>query len=559
MVRPFSSRALVAICGALVILLAALAVVQYRWSTRVAAADAQREREHLDSAASLFAAEFNNLAGQAVEFLQSDARAALKADKPLASVPKLIGELYYVTIPSPGQPQARRLAPGGLFESAPLPGWFPIPACAPLAVEQPPAIITPIFEVPPAAAAAGHEVRFVRRFSGGPDRCFVARLDQDYLRDTLFPQLIRKSFGETAAREYDFAVVSRSRPREALFGSPSRADLQKAFFSIAPDRLTPARERSAQARRPGSGNAIVVQHVETIVTKGPARLAGLFGPGIWELQIAHKGLPLAAAFERTRRLDLLLSLGVEVLLVAAIVFLVIAARRMQRLADQKMQFVAGVSHELRTPVSAIAMLSRNQADGLVTGAGRVKQYGELIHQQSRRLNEMVEQALQYAGIHSGLRRSDHNEIDVCRLIQEALDARREELSRDGFEIEVALSPNLPPVLGDPKLLRIAFDNLLTNAQKYAVGGRWIRVSAEYSAPDKEIRIRVEDRGPGIHPTDQAEIFEPFSRGRGAIEAQIPGSGLGLSLVRSAAEAHRGSVTVVSEPGRGSAFTLHLPV
>ena len=72
-------------------------------------------------------------------------------------------------------------------------------------------------------------------------------------------------------------------------------------------------------------------------------------------------------------------------------------------------------------------------------------------------------------------------------------------------------------------------------------------------------ISVEDRGAGIDPASQAEIFEPFCRGRAAIEAQIPGSGLGLSLVRSAAEAHRGSVTLESGPGRGSTFTMHLPV
>ena len=114
-------------------------------------------------------------------------------------------------------------------------------------------------------------------------------------------------------------------------------------------------------------------------------------------------------------------------------------------------------------------------------------------------------------------------------------------------------------MGDAKLLRTAFDNLLSNAQKHAGGGHWIRVSASYSAAEKEVRISVEDRGAGIDPAEQEEIFEPFCRGRAAVEAQIPGSGLGLSLVRSAAEAHRGSVTLVSEPGRGSTFTMHLPV
>jgi signal transduction histidine kinase len=205
------------------------------------------------------------------------------------------------------------------------------------------------------------------------------------------------------------------------------------------------------------------------------------------------------------------------------------------------------------------MLSRNQADGLVVGAERVRQYGELIHQQSRRLNEMVEQTLQYAGIHSGLREPDKNTIDLGQLIQETVDARQEELARAGFQVEIALGQDLPAVQGDAKLLRTAVDNLLSNAQKYAECGHWICVRAGYSAAEKEVLLSVEDRGPGIDAADRAEIFEPFSRGRAAIEAQIPGSGLGLSLVRSAMEAHRGSVTLVSEPGRGSTFTMHLPV
>jgi len=151
------------------------------------------------------------------------------------------------------------------------------------------------------------------------------------------------------------------------------------------------------------------------------------------------------------------------------------------------------------------------------------------------------------------------EVDFRRLIEEAVKDRQEELAREGFDVEMAIDADLPPVEGDAPLLHTAIDNLLNNAQKHAVGGHWIRVSVAYGAAEREVRISVEDRGGGIEPADQVEIFEPFSRGRAAVEAQIPGSGLGLSLVRSAAEAHRGSVTLVSEPGRGSIFTLHLPV
>jgi two-component system, OmpR family, sensor histidine kinase SenX3 len=195
---------------------------------------------------------------------------------------------------------------------------------------------------------------------------------------------------------------------------------------------------------------------------------------------------------------------------------------------------------------------------LVTGPDRVRQYGELIHQQTRRLNSMVEQTLEYAGIHSGLRRAAPAKVDVGRLIAEAVNEQRAEMAQEGIEVELAIGADLPVVTGDAKLLRIAIDNLLSNARKHAGSGRWIRISAKFAAKQKEVRISVEDRGGGIDPADQAEIFEAFSRGRAAVEAQIPGSGLGLSLVRSAAEAHHGSVTLESEPGRGSTFTLHLP-
>ncbi len=559
MARQFSRRALPAICAALVILLAALATVQYRWSARVAAADAQREREHLESAASLFANRFNDAIWQASEFLQNDAWKALRSGERLPSVPKLINELYYLDRPDSGALRPKRLGDDGLFAPAALPQWLDIPRCATLVLERPVALVTPVFDVFTTEVRRPNGISLLRTTGRPPERCFVARIDEGYLRSTVFPRLVRDSFGATAVNDYDFAVVSKGRPQDAIYGAPIRADIRKSFLSLTPKALAFTKPLPEDAPRESRRAVLFRMESTTLVYRGAAATADLFGPGIWELRVAHKGVPLEAAFEQTRRRDLLLSLAVDVLLAAAILFLVIGARRMQQAADQKMRFVAGVSHELRTPVSAIAMLARNQADGLVTGADRVQQYGELIHQQTRRLNEMVEQTLEYAGIHSGLRRPAANPVDVRVLIEEAVAARREDLTRAGFEVQTAVSEDLPPVPGDPKLLHTAIDNLLSNAEKHAQRGRWIRVSASYSPRDKEVQISVEDRGAGIDAADQAEIFEPFCRGRAAIEAQVLGSGLGLSLVRSAAEAHRGTVTLVSSPGGGSTFTLHLPV
>ena len=557
MKSPFGSRIAPAIYLAVAVLLAVLAVVQYRWSTRIAAADAQREREHLDTAASLFANEFNDTIVKAMEFLQSDAQQAVKSGARLSGVPRIFSELYYVDATANGARKIQKLNADGAFVSSAQPEWLPGEACAASVLDAPPALASPVFKLSQVLTDGAHGLRVMRSFAG--DQCLLGLLDERYLREEYFPRLLKQSFGDTTWSEYDFAVLARDQKRDPLFGHAMTADVKKPFFSMANIRLSRA-PKPPQLEKKERENVLFVQRFEsTVVARGAAPRRSLFGDGMWELDIRHKGVPLAEAFERTRRRDLLLSIAVETLLGAAIVFLVIGVRRIQRLAEQKMEFVAAVSHELRAPVSAISMLSRNQADGLITGAEKVQQYGELMHQQSRRLSEMVEQTLQYAGIHSNLGRPAKTEIDLKRLIQEVVEARREELERRGFAVEVDTNAQLPAVQGDRNLLRIAVDNLISNAGKYAEGGRWIRVSAEYSAADKEILVSVEDRGQGIDPQDQAEIFEPFTRGQAAIEAQIPGSGIGLSLVRSAAEAHSGTVTLVSEPGAGSKFTLHLPV
>ena len=536
---------LLAICGALVVLLGALTAMQYQWSVRVAAADVQREKEHLESAASLFASQFNELASQASQFLRQDAWAAVQRGEKLASTPKLIGELYYLEVPEQGRERLQRLSATGFFVPAPQPDWLTNLDCEGLVREWPPAIIAQIYDTPAAERARDAGTRVLRHAGTVQARCFVARIDRAYLTATLFPQLFRQSFGETAVREYDFTVLIPDRSHDPLYGAPMRPDLRKRFFSVL-STLPP-------------GHSLMLRDTADAFMKGqPAGLAG-WNRGIWELEVAHKDAPLAIALKQKSRRILLFSLGLEVLLVAAIVFLVVGSRRMQRLADQKMRFVAGISHELRTPVAAIAMLSRNQADGLAAGLDRVKQYGELIQQQTRRLNDMIEQTLQYAGVHSGLPRRVHEQIDMRSLVREAVEERRAELERSGIEVEMAVSEDLPPLSGDAKLLRTAVDNLLDNAGKHAAAGRWIRVTTAYSAAEKEVQVAVEDRGAGIDPADEREVFEPFSRGRAAMESHAPGSGLGLSLVRSAVQAHRGAVTLASEPGRGSTFTLHLPV
>jgi signal transduction histidine kinase len=151
-------------------------------------------------------------------------------------------------------------------------------------------------------------------------------------------------------------------------------------------------------------------------------------------------------------------------------------------------------------------------------------------------------------------------VEVAELIEQTLAACQTQIIESGCRVEKEVASNLPPVMADAAALRHALQNLLSNALKYGGEGRWVKLAAQAQTGEQgtEVSITVEDRGLGIPPSDLPHIFEPFYRGREVVAAQIRGNGLGLSLVKHIVEAHRGRVSVTSAPGRGSAFTVHLP-
>jgi signal transduction histidine kinase len=190
----------------------------------------------------------------------------------------------------------------------------------------------------------------------------------------------------------------------------------------------------------------------------------------------------------------------------------------------------------------------------------VRRYGELIESEGRRLSDLLGQALEFAGIQSGRRVYHPRPVAVGRIVDSGLESCRWLLAERGIAVEREIAPGLPPVLADAAALSRAVANLVENAAKHAGRGGWIGVRARRDEAGRtgDIEITVADRGPGIRREDLPRLFEPFFRGRDAATGGVPGSGLGLALVRHGVEAQGGRVTVTSEPGAGSAFTLHLP-
>ena len=243
--------------------------------------------------------------------------------------------------------------------------------------------------------------------------------------------------------------------------------------------------------------------------------------------------------------------------------LMLSTRRAQELARQQMEFVAAVSHELRTPLAVIRSAGENLADGVVRDEEQIRKYGDLVRNEGRRLTEMVEQILEFAGIQSGQRGFALRPVAIAPMLARDRGRPRAALI-DAARIAGRVRhrrTTLPPVLGDEPALRRVFQNLVANAIKY--GGASRAAGSAIDARARARRARGARHGRAIaasasRPAEQARIFEPFYRAPDVIAAQIQGAGLGLSLVKRIVEAHGGRVAVRSAPGAGSEFTVVLP-
>jgi signal transduction histidine kinase len=237
-------------------------------------------------------------------------------------------------------------------------------------------------------------------------------------------------------------------------------------------------------------------------------------------------------------------------------------RRAQRLAEIQMNFVAGVSHEFRTPLAVICTSAYNLRGRVANNPDQVERYGTLIRREGEKLTALVEQVLRFASAKVGQVIREREPLSVEALIEDSLESSKGILDESRCVVETKIEPSLPLVLGDPMALKHAVQNLLSNAAKYGTeSSNWIGVFASKSINQAEpvVEIRVADHGPGIPADEQKYIFAPFYRGRQALQDQIRGTGLGLSLVKDIIEAHGGTITLHSEKTKGTEFVVRIPM
>ncbi len=279
----------------------------------------------------------------------------------------------------------------------------------------------------------------------------------------------------------------------------------------------------------------------------------------WQLVVQHREGSLEAAVAGLRRRNLVIGFGVLLVMAATMGILIVTTHRAQRLAKLQMDFVTGVSHELRTPLAVISSAADNIADGVVDSKEQLMRYGKAIKSQTRQLIQLVEQILLFAATRENRYQYQLRVLEVQEILDAAFGATAGLIHSAGIEVEQQIEPGMPQTVGDLAALSQCLQNLITNAVKYGGTNRWLGVRARAVPADHEIQIAIEDRGAGISAADVPHIFEPFYRSPSVTAAQIRGTGLGLPLARSIAEAMGGRLTVASEPGKGSSFVLHLPI
>ena len=541
---------------AVLLLLPVLAVLQYRWVGQVSQAERERMQANLLKITTRFAEDFDH------EIADELTNASISFQRGFELDPEQVDEEYtrqykkwHRTTQYPKLVRRSCLARISRSEASPRLSCFD-PEVGRFEKTEWPAELASVRErtasfasrrMTPRTPLSEDSAIIVTPLMGPPSRSRIPRimhwsiteLNMDFLSREFLAAMIQRHFGHADGLDYDVDVVSQSDPRVVLY------------------RSDPKRSLTVPLR----GDAVVSifdQRVERFARFGIPRVPH---QGRWQLVVNHRAGSLEKVVAEARLRNLAISSAVLLLLGASILMIIISTRRAQRLLQAQMEFVAGISHEFRTPLAVICSAGANLADGVVTSDSKAQHYGDVIQKEGRRLSELVEQVLGFSSAQSGWTHYDLQPVDVNEVVERSVAACQSALHEAHCTVESVVEPGLPQIMADTGALERCIRNLIGNATKYAYESGWIGVFADRGENEggAYLRIRVEDKGPGINEADLPHIFEPFYRSRDAVEARVHGAGLGLSLVKKIIEQHSGRVKVSGVPGGGACFALYLPI
>lgn len=263
------------------------------------------------------------------------------------------------------------------------------------------------------------------------------------------------------------------------------------------------------------------------------------------------------ARSRTQK-DVVAIAVIDLLLLLGIWIIIRNVRRQVELAQLKSDFVSNVSHEIRTPLALISMYIETLEMGRVTGENKVKEYYNVILQETRRLSTIVNKILNFSQIEGGKRKYVFSTTDLNVIVDEVYSVFKINLDKLGFQFSIRKDDHLPEFIADREAVVDALVNLVDNAVKYSEDHKEISITT--GKINNNVFVEVSDKGIGISSKEQKYIFDKFYRvTEKNLALKAKGSGLGLAIVKHISEAHQGKIEVSSEKGKGSKFRLIFPL
>ncbi len=238
-------------------------------------------------------------------------------------------------------------------------------------------------------------------------------------------------------------------------------------------------------------------------------------------------------------------------------------QRQLRLNELKSNFVSSVSHELRAPIASVRLMAESLERGKVGDAARQQEYYHFMVQECRRLSSLIENVLDYSRIEQGRKQYELEPTDLPELVRQTVTLLQNYAAEKQVKLELLPAPAALATIqprADGKAVQQALVNLIDNAIKHSAAGQTVTVGLQTSSTSTDrIQLFVQDHGPGIPSEEHEKIFERFYRRGSELRRETQGVGIGLSIVKHIVEAHAGRVLVESAPGKGSRFTIELPI
>ncbi len=352
-------------------------------------------------------------------------------------------------------------------------------------------------------------------------------------------------------------ILERARDMESVW--MLRSPEGTAVWLFREERLRQLLEPLAQRSLAPQGYTVALERIPkgTPERNGIQSPIGEAWPG-WELRLdgTQADLEIQQAIRRQALLHLLTAVCAIVL---GSVLGGLAVRRFlqqARSTQVRHDFLSLVSHELRTPLTSVRMLVDSLAGDPNPDPERTRQYLGIIARENQRLSRLVDDFLTFSRIERGRMTYDFQTVAPEEIAEAAVGSVRTRFSVPGCDFRIETSPDLPPIEADVPSLSTALINLLENAFKYS--GPEKRILLTTTRQNGDICFAVVDNGCGFTPDHRERIFERFYRVQGSGQGSA-GVGLGLHIVKSIVEAHRGRIEVDSTPGHGSRFAIHIPV